>query len=62
MASIIPHPTLLQSPSHIASFQHRHGLLIVLGTNHPIAIPALHLRQPSRQPLPSTGYTGPEAA
>lgn len=57
MATIHPHPTLLQSPSHIHAFEQRHGLLVVLGSRGPIAIPALHyrLRTSTAQPAIHTG-------
>lgn len=61
MATIHPHPTLLQSPSHIAAFQQRHGLLIVLGYRGPQVIPALHFRQPVRIAAPAS-YSGGDAA
>lgn len=61
MAPIIPHPTLLQSPSHIQAFQHRHGVLIVLSARGPMVIPALHLRAP-RIAIPLSGTFGGDAA
>ena len=62
MATIYPHPTLLQSPSHIQAFEQRHGLLIVLGNTGPIAIPALHLRPAARPAPAAAGWTGGDAA
>jgi len=61
MATIYPHPTLLQSPSHIAAFQHRHGMLIVLGNTGPIAIPALHMRTPRISNTQPASYGGDAA-
>lgn len=61
MASIIPHPTLLQSPSHIDAFQRRHGMLIVLGNTGPIAIPAIHHRLPQRTTVANEWHGGDAA-
>lgn len=61
MATITPHPTLLQSPSNIAAFQRRHGLLIVLGNTGPIAIPALHLRAQRTAIAQPSGFSGDAA-
>lgn len=61
MATIHPHPAMLQKPHQIEAFQLKHGLLIVLGNTGPIAIPALHYRIAQRAPL-AAGCTGPEAA
>jgi hypothetical protein len=61
MATIHPHPTMLHNPQQVAAFQSRTGLLIVIGTDGPIAIPALHLRTQRHNTVLPSGYSGDAA-
>lgn len=61
MATIHPHPAMLHKPQQVDAFQRRHGLLIVLSTDGPIAIPALHLRQQRPAIAQPSGFSGDAA-